>query len=514
MFRVIVLFATLCCYISYGANTPIILSSQVRANDPTVLDVVYKVTSDKNKVNVRALAFEDGERSFLKVVRPETFVDGTAANIGDNITANIEHKLSWKVSSDWATDLAKVKFEILCSDQGKLPLDLITIPAANRNSEITISYNSQSTENVFNALMWYYANGEGDLSIDDGCLYNEKDLLASRDIVSHMGFAVNYIFRKMGYERLSGVVLDYAAAATRKSLYFNTEMQHGVTKESLKGDFYVGERAYCVIDVSGGDSVDSFPVTYLDYYPIAGWGDEYKTAKILLRRIEPGEVKVANIKPVVLTKPFYIGVFEVTRSQYELVKRGRTSFNNFSTAPKEGVSWNEIRGSGNWPKEASVDQASFIGILRAKTGLTFDLPTEAQWEYACRAGITNRLSNGASTNVKANLMMLGKFKENISDVSSYGAVGSYLPNVWGLYDMYGSVAEWCLDNYGDLNSDLVFDWVGPSNIAERVIRGGSRFSTYESYAERKSKASHYSEGSSNTWSTDYYGFRCALTLSE
>ena len=97
----------------WAANTPVIVSSKVRASDPTVLDVVYKVTSDKATVNVRALAFEDGERSFWKVVRPETFIDGTAANIGDNIAANVEHSLAWKVSSDWDTDLAKVKFEIL-----------------------------------------------------------------------------------------------------------------------------------------------------------------------------------------------------------------------------------------------------------------------------------------------------------------------------------------------------------------------------------------------------------------
>ena len=107
----------------YGAAVSIV-SSQVRENDPTVLDVVYRVTSDKPTVNVRALAFEDGERSFLKVVRPETFIDGTAANIGDKIAANTDHKLSWKVSSDWATDLAKCTFEVLVSDQGTLPLEI------------------------------------------------------------------------------------------------------------------------------------------------------------------------------------------------------------------------------------------------------------------------------------------------------------------------------------------------------------------------------------------------------
>ena len=123
MKKAIMAIAALAAGMATAATTPAIISSQVRANDPTVLDVVYRVTSDKSTVNVRALAFEDGERSFWKVVRPETFIDGTAANIGDNIAANVNHTLSWKVSSDWATDLAKVKFEILTSDMGQLPLD-------------------------------------------------------------------------------------------------------------------------------------------------------------------------------------------------------------------------------------------------------------------------------------------------------------------------------------------------------------------------------------------------------
>ncbi len=134
-----------------AATLPVIIRSQIRANDPTILDVDYIVCSGQPTVDVRALAFEDGERSFWKVVRPETFVkdtDGneTAPNIGDGIAANVEHTLSWKVSSDWKTDLAKVKFEILTREDGVLPLDLITIPAVNgRSPEVTCSYNAPSS---------------------------------------------------------------------------------------------------------------------------------------------------------------------------------------------------------------------------------------------------------------------------------------------------------------------------------------------------------------------------------
>jgi len=189
-----------------AANTPQIISSQVRANDPTVLDVVYKVVSDKSTVNVRALAFEDGERSFWKVVRPETFVndpDGnpTAQNIGDNIAANVEHKLAWKVSADWATDLAKVKFEILTSDMGQLPLDWVKIPGVNGVPDIEVTYNSQTDANLLNALYWYYASGMTDLTIENGYLKNTNDVtLVSRTSLSDQFAAIEYIADKMGLE--------------------------------------------------------------------------------------------------------------------------------------------------------------------------------------------------------------------------------------------------------------------------------------------------------------------------
>ena len=125
-------------FVCVAAN-PVIRSCEIRKNDPTILDVTYIVHSQNQTVNVRALAFEDGERSFKKVIRPETFVKDlggkdTAQNIGDNIPANVEHTLSWKVSADWATDLAKVKFEILISDMLQLPLDILTIPQTEKNA--------------------------------------------------------------------------------------------------------------------------------------------------------------------------------------------------------------------------------------------------------------------------------------------------------------------------------------------------------------------------------------------
>ena len=467
-----------------AANTPQIISSQVRANDPTVLDVVYKVMSDKATVNVRALAFEDGERSFWKVVRPETFVndpDGnpTAQNIGDNIAANVEHKLAWKVSSDWATDLAKVKFEILTSEQGQLPLDWVKIPGVNGLPDIEVSCNSQTDANLLNALFWYYASGVNDLTIDDGYLKNTNDVtLVSRTTVSDKFAAIEYIADKMGLEMFTGPLYPYAIQARR--MVFNTNgpvlCRKGMTQ--VAGSRYIGEKAYCVIDVSGGTSATSYPVTYLDSEPIAGWGDEYKTTKILLRRIEPGTVTMGGTKPVTLTKPFYIGVFEITQKQYQLVTGSNPSSYKGDMRPVENVSWNDIRGNSstyNWPNVTTVDPSSFMGRMQSKTGLNFDLPTESQWEYACRAGTTSSYNNGGSSN--NDLKQLGRFSGNQSDgrggYSPHTTVGSYSPNAWGLYDMHGNVWEWCLDWYGGLNSDPATDFPGSSSGSYRMLRGGS-----------------------------------------
>lgn len=490
---------------------PIVLSSKMRENNPTVMDVTYIVHSLSDTVNVRALAFEDGERSFWKVVRPETFVNDpegnpTVQNIGDNIAANVAHALSWKVSSDWATDLAKVKFEILTSDMGQLPLNLITIPATDTTPEVTVSYNSQTSADVFNALLWHYADGASDLYITNGYLYKSNgDLLSNRTAPANMIFAVDYCFGKMGYEGLNGTILDFSRAATRKALNFNDSTQNGYRKSELSNNLYIGEKAYCVIDVSGGTSASSYPVTYLDSCPIAGWGDEYKTTKILLRRIEPGFVTMGGTKPVTLTKPFYMGVFEITQKQYQLVTGSNPSSYKGDMRPVEYVSWNDIRGADNWPNVTTVGPTTFVGKLQSKTGLNFDLPTESQWEYACRAGTTSYYNNGGSSD--NDLKQLGRYSDSRNDgrgsYSEHTTVGSYSPNAWGLYDMHGNVQEWCLDwwknsGYG---TNAVVDPCGPETGTLRVLRGGS----WKRIAQFCRSAFKDGDWSWNTY--ELYGFR-------
>jgi len=218
-----------------------------------------------------------------------------------------------------------------------------------------------------------------------------------------------------------------------------------------------------------------------------------------------------NLRNVRITRPFYMGVFPVTQRQWENVYGNKPSnFNNpgfYEERPVEQVSWNTVRGNGaagaayDWPdKGHAVDPNSFMGRLRSRTGniLTFDLPTETQWQYACRAGTAGAWNNGTTTATPAdvpdaNLDLLGRYKWNggqiynssmsrwddppqdCTDENATAKVGSYLPNAWGLYDMHGNVTEWCLDWYAANGTDPSLagdDPAGLVNGSDRSLCGG------------------------------------------
>ena len=503
-----------------------IISAKMRASDPTVMDVQYRVYSSSDKVNVRALAFEDGERSFWKVVRATTFVkdpDGneTACNIGDGITANVPHKLAWKVSADWKTDLAKVKFEVLCSEQAQLPLKLQTIPATAKNPAMVIGYGSQTDADIFNALLWYYADGDRQLVNDNGYVRASGVICVGGtrwvDRTSISGERMDilkWLYAKMGYEPLiGGNLMDYVRKATHKDLWWNTGTQSCIIQTSTKPtNLYVGEKAYCVIDVSGGPSAASYPVTYLDTEPVNGWGTEYKTTKILLRRCEAGKYRMQNNKDVTLTKPFYMGVFTVTQKQYlQVMGTNPTESGRQGNLLPVEVSWNVLRGNSstyNWPTVKTVDPNTFVGKIRAKTGLAFDLPTEAQWEYACRAGTDSNYGNGGGGD--NDLRLMGHSRSNYSV-----NVGLYVSNFWGLYDMHGNVGQWCLDYSSDgYNSDPAVDYVGAESGSSRSVRGYYRrdidyyATSFNRYGFDPSSYCYRSYG------YFYLGFRLSRTLAE
>ena len=237
---------------------------------------------------------------------------------------------------------------------------------------------------------------------------------------------------------------------------------------------------YLCIDVSEGEAAQTFPVSRMDKVPDDGWRDEYKTNKIVLKKINDGD------------KTFYIGVFEITQRQWELVTGKRPSYykneNCYAKRPVEKVAYDDIRGKvrgAEYPKSSAVDETSFIGILRSKSKLNgLDLPTRKQWELACRE------PNGIGITDSAVIAKSGRFSVNpgyylepiaaVPDCDSANGtaeVGSYAPNGRGLYDMYGNVTEWCLDACYLKDENLVMlschsDESAPWGII-RVLKGGN-----------------------------------------
>ena len=250
---------------------------------------------------------------------------------------------------------------------------------------------------------------------------------------------------------------------------------------------------YMVVDLSRGTkAAKGYPVSTLPDMPKGGWTDEYKTDKLVLRRIEPGTFMMGSPEDelgrgrdevqheVTLTKAYYIGVFEVTQKQWERVMgEWPSSFRNpkiRDQRPVETVSYNDIRGAvngANWPATNSVDMASFMGRLRTRTGKLFDLPTEAQWEFACRAGTATALNSDKNlTDKRSCPNMADVGRHNVPEKEATIAVGSFQPNAWGLYDMHGNVWEWCLDWSGSY-SGTETDPKGALSSKCRVFRSGS-----------------------------------------
>lgn len=425
---------------------PVVLSAQMRASDPTVMDVQYRVYSMSDKVNVRALAFEDGERSFANAVRPSTFLEGSV--IGDNVPANTVNSFAWKVSADWKVDLAQVAVEVLAKevDEGLVPLDLVTIPAHGNYGAVSCSTNLVSDAQYRDALYWLYANGDVDLTLKDGWLRDAQGrILVKGDALQNDGYAAEFVYSRMGYDAMGTnckwphAVVGTLERVRRVSMPYANNHRYAVKGLTSPAAQTMGGGLYMVIDLNSADY--GFPVTYLDAAP-SKWGDEYKRDKIVLRRIDDPN------------GAYYAGVFEITWAQWAKVMGGTST----STKPKDSVPYNAIRGDADvydWPNSNAVAANSFMGALRLMTGIpTFDLPREAEWEYAARAGVTTK-------------WLCGDSEEGLEDYAWYSKnsdgtthpVGTRAANAWGLYDVHGNVFEWCLNRYG--------------GSSHRVLRGGS-----------------------------------------
>ena len=197
---------------------------------------------------------------------------------------------------------------------------------------------------------------------------------------------------------------------------------------------------------------------------------------------------------VQLTRPFYLGVYEVTQEQYERVMGTSPSDFKGNQHPIEEVSWNDAvefcRRLSDFPAERAA-------------GHEYRLPTEAEWEYACRGGSAGAYSFGDSeSELSQNAWYAG------NSGSTPHPVGEKEANAFGLYDMHGNVWEWCADWYGAYSNGDVVDPQGPSTGSLRVDRGGGWYVTPADVraANRSRRTPDYRN--------DYLGFRVARSSIE
>ena len=215
---------------------------------------------------------------------------------------------------------------------------------------------------------------------------------------------------------------------------------------------------------------------------------------------EFGRFTDEDLHQVTLTKGYWLGQFEVTQPQYEAIMGANYSKFKDPSRPVECVFWSEANDF--CAKLTEIERAAG----RLPEGYEYSLPTEAQWEYACRAGTTTGLYNGkentSTRGVCPNVSEIAWYDQNSG--SQTHAVGQKQPNSWGLYDMAGNVAEWCLDWKGAYPGQAVTDPTGPETGTFRVVRGGD----WNNYAQFcRSAARHSNQPGSCTSSI---GFRVAL----
>ena len=198
---------------------------------------------------------------------------------------------------------------------------------------------------------------------------------------------------------------------------------------------------------------------------------------------------------VTITKPFWLGKTEVTQTQWKAVMGNTPSSFKGDDLPVEQVSWNDA--------VAFCEKLNEMNRYTLPVGYHYTLPTEVQWEYACRAGTTTRFYYGDTPFSSLELEKYAWHDDNSSDKTH--TVGEKLPNDWGLYDMHGNVHEWCLDWYDDYAGGSVSDPQGPQSGTDRVFRGGSW--SHVTWFCRSAHRGWFAPDSKR----DFLGFRVALS---
>lgn len=201
---------------------------------------------------------------------------------------------------------------------------------------------------------------------------------------------------------------------------------------------------------------DGFPFSYID----KDAGIEFMLLKsgnftMGSPENEEGRDKDEGPQHTVNIDSFYLGKYEVTQAQWvKIMGKNPSNFKNNPLLPVENVSWDDVQ--------------KFIKLLNKKTRLHYRLPTEAEWEYACRAGTQTAFFSG---NEEKSLSEYAWF--NINSGGETHQVGTRMPNQWGLYDMHGNVSEWIGDGIRGYLPRTEYNPKGPQVSAKAIHRGGS-----------------------------------------
>ena len=308
------------------------------------------------------------------------------------------------------------------------------------------------------------------------------------------------------------------------------KVANGCAKAVLTAWSLTNTPNYMVVDISSTATA----ATPRKYYPGADYlpggildNPDYRTTKLVMRKIMAKDVEwtmgsVAEenrsssreaTHSVKLTGNYYIGVFEFTQAQWALIQtaRQRPSYCAYTgDRPVEQVCYNEIRraandtvvSGGTYPDAPYA--SSFLDLLNTKTGLDFDLPSESQWEFAARAGNGDGKWGDGSAISSETVALVGRYGKGASEGTA--SVGSYRPNSWGLYDMHGNVAEWCLDGFTENISSLNGAVNANDPWNRRIIRGGCWWDS--GYSKLRSA---YRDGADPAVRSNGNGFRVVCT---
>jgi len=417
-----------------------------------------------------------GNNSYI----PPTAQVGNATNVGGNTTNS---------PSIGAAEVLIGSLKLTTEISGTLYIDGIESGSVNANTMVPVNNLSIGNHRI-------EIRGNENWQQNVTILANQSAALTAKTTLRYGSIALTSEIAGTLY--LDGKSLGTIAAGTRTPINNVTTGSHNLEirgTETWQQSITVNENLSTTVEAKRRT-------------PIVNPNNQTAAAEVsgpngmVFRRIEGGTFQMGSTtgdsdeQPVhsVTLSTYYMSKYEVTQAQWKAVMGSNpSSFSGCDKCPVENVSWDDIQ--------------TFIQKLNAQTGQTYRLPTEAEWEYACRAGTTTPFNTGNNlTTSQANYH--GDYPYNGNPKGEYRVkttpVGTFAPNAWGLYDMHGNVREWCSDWYGTYPSGSQTNPTGAATGSRRVFRGGSWYS----FAQYCRSAYRYYSAPDNR---DYYlGFRLVL----